>query len=109
MNISTNLVKGYKQTDRGVQSYNPTIASFFLQVEGEPLTAHYWLTPHHALYDLSPIKWFQITDPNNVLKLNVNFWPKYTVPKQLRWVEDISDANDFVLNFQIDLHLVKLQ
>ena len=100
VNISTNLVRGFQHTNDGVQSFNPTIASFFLKVGGTNINQR------HALYDLSPIKWFTITNPNTYIELNVEFWPSYTLIKQLRLG---GDSSDFILNFQIDVHLIRMQ
>jgi hypothetical protein len=100
VNISTNLVKGYQHTKNGVQSFNPTLGSFFLKIGGSSLNQH------HAFYDLSPIKWFTITTPNNNIDLKIDFWPEYTLVKQLR---AFRDGEDYSLNFQIDLHLYRLQ
>ena len=100
VNISTNLVRGYRHTDHGVQSFNPTVASFFLKVGGSSINSR------HALYDLSPIKWFTITNPNTYIELNVEFWPSYTLKQQLRLGGDLTD---FILNFQIDVHLLRIQ
>lgn len=105
VNISTNLVRGYQNTDHGVQSFNPTVASFFLKVGGNSINQR------HALYDLSPIKWFTITNPNTYIELNVEFWPSYTLKQQLRLGGDLTgpDLPDFILNFQIDVHLLRIQ
>ena len=100
VNISTNLVKGYQHTENGVQSYNPTIGSFFLKIGGSSLNQH------HAFYDLSPIKWFTVTTPNNTIDLMINFWPEYTLIKQLR---SVGDSENYSLKFQIDMHLYRLQ
>jgi hypothetical protein len=54
---------------------------------------------HHAFYDLSPIKWFQLSAPNNMIDLKVEFWPKYTLKEQLR---AFGNPDDCILNFQID-------
>ncbi len=100
VNISTNLVRGYQHTDHGVQSFNPTVASFLLKVGGSSINQR------HAFYDLSPIKWFTITSPNTYIELNVEFWPSYTLHRQLRLAGDLTD---FILNFQIDVHLMRMQ
>lgn len=100
VNISTNLVTGYKHTSNGVQSYNPTVASFFLKVGGTSLNQR------HAFYDLSPIKWFTITTPSNFIELKIDFWPRTTLVKQLRAAGDVEDIS---LNYQIDVHLIRLQ
>ena len=100
VNISSNLITGYQHTQNGVQSYNPTIASFFLKIGGSNLNQR------HAFYDLSPIKWFTITTPSNFVDLIVDFWPNYTLKNQLRATRD---TVDYSLEFQIDLHLMRLQ
>ena len=100
VNLSANVITGYQHTKIGVQCYNPTIGSFFLKIRGSSLNQR------HAFYDLSPIKWFTITTPSNFIEIAIDFWPKYTLIKQLRATRD---SEDFAIEFQIDIHLIRLQ
>lgn len=100
VNISTNIVKGYEHTRSGIHNHSPTIGSFYLKIGGPTLT------DHHAFHDLSPIKWFPLTNPSNTITLKINFWPEYELIKQL---QQNGDTDDFILNFQIDMHLYRLQ
>ena len=99
VNISSNLVKGFTHTDNGIQSYSPTLASFFLKVGGNSANQN------HGLYDLSPIKWFTITNPSTFIELIIDFWPPKTITAQL----EVDGEKSYILNFQIDVHFVRMQ
>ena len=100
VNISTNLVRGFQNTTNGVRSYNPTIASFLIKIGGANVNLY------HALYDMSPIKWFTINNPSTTIELTIDFWPKNALQQQLRFA---GDSDNYILNFQIDVHFVRMQ
>ena len=100
VNISTNLVSGFHNTSNGVQSFNPTIASFLIKIGGTNVNLY------HALYDMSPIKWFTINNPSTTIELKIDFWPNNTLQQQLRFA---GDSDNYILNFQIDVHFVRMQ
>ena len=55
---------------------------------------------------VSPIKWFTINNPSTTIELKIDFWPKNTLQQQLRVA---GDTDNYILNFQIDVHFVRMQ
>ena len=100
VNISSNLVRGFTHTTNGVQNFSPTIASFFLKIGGSNVNQA------HALYDMSPIKWFTITNPSTFIDLKIDFWPPRSLAEQLQVT---GDSDSYILNFQIDVYFIRMQ
>ena len=55
---------------------------------------------------MSPIKWFTINNPSTTIELTIDFWPKNALQQQLRFA---GDSDNYILNFQIDVHFVRMQ